>query len=364
MMNLFIFSQIMSYRQVPNNPLDSNEKRNSLRYGQQQVSINMSNMKRSATLPKGSRNLKFKSPTNLSAEASKSGQFVDTFLKRSKSIENKNKIDQQKGNVSELIQDFMFNEFGKDQKTVLATFGRTMDDTEIYRVHRESFQDLFNIIDNTKVSEQHQICLKIIYYFLDEFLDFGKGIDNSDIQNLIERVAKMMNTECRNQILKVFVVFLENTKDETYTKLKEDIIKCALHNPNDPSMCKMSYKMMMNHCDQYFFKLAFLLKENLIMEFKVEYKKLLKTCKNYFGEYWTYAIKQNAQLLYLMTDAQQLVDTREFLLLNTKNSDLKSRITVTFKILAEFQSVYKTLSSSDESLLVRIYLSILILSLG
>jgi hypothetical protein len=278
------------------------------------------------------------------------------FLKRTKSIENKNRLNEQKGNVNELIQAFMFNEYNKDKKSVIATFGRAMgvkDDNDMYRIHRESFQDLFNIIDNTKESENHQICIKIIYYFLDEFLESDYEIDTSDIQNLIERIAKMVNKEGRNQVLKVFVAFLENTKDETYIKLKDEILKCTLYDTNDPSSCKMSYKTMMNHCDEYFFKLTFLLKENLTTEFKVEYKKLLKICQNYFGEYWTYAIKQNAQLLYLMTDVQQLVDTREFLLLNTEGSELKARITSTFDKVAEFQTVNRALDSSDASLMVK-----------
>lgn len=334
----------MSYQQVSTN---------------QQVSINMTKLNRGATVPnpRSNRNtVKCKAQSIASTEGSKIIQRSGSFLKRSKSIENRNRFEQQKGNVNELIQAFMFNEYRKNGKTVIATFRRTMDDQDdkkIYRVHKESFQDLFNIIDNTNESENHQICVKIIYYFLDELLEIDEGIDTSDIQNLIERVTKMVNTESRNQILKVFVAFLENTKNETYNTLKKDILACSLYDVNNPSLCKMSYKMMMNHCDHHFFKLAFLLKENLVMEFKVEYKKLLKISQNYFGEFWTYAIKQNAQLLYLMTDAQQLVDTREFLLLNTEGLELKSKITSTFNRVAEFQSVYKALNSSELSLMVK-----------
>jgi hypothetical protein len=54
-----------------------------------------------------------------------------------------------------------------------------------------------------------------------------------------------------------------------------------------------------------------------------------------------------------MTDVQQLVDTREFLLLNTEGSELKARITSTFDKVAEFQTVNRALDSSDASLMVK-----------
>jgi len=112
---------------------------------------------------------------------------------------------------------------------------------------------------------------------------------------------------------------------------------------------------MAQKCDDKYFQLAFLLNENLIAKFKVEFKNFISMHKKYFGEYWTTAIKLNSQLLYIKADNQELVDVREFILIELEDPDMKKPITITFEKVAKFQTIFnEQLQECDETIYVKL----------
>lgn len=242
------------------------------------------------------------------------------------------------------------------------------------KIYEKLFPKILNVFDDPKNQELCQYCLIVIYFLFSEVKgtieelqkneeEEKKIVSRSLINNfrrnvvpkLIVMVLKVKNVEYRTQVLKLVTAFLDNADEELYEILKQKITdgidKACLHQ----SVCKMSYNEIMKHCDEFYFELLFLLNENLMMTFKFKYKNFKRHYENYFGEYWNYAIKQNAQLLYIFADLQQLVDTKEFLLMITEGTDLKSKITSTIKKVAEFRTVFiQPLDRKHKELLVRI----------
>ena len=158
----------------------------------------------------------------------------------------------------------------------------------------------------------------------------------------------LKNNKIQTEIDNMINYFEQNFKQKILESIKHEA------SPHQ-SACKISYNEIMKHCDELYFKLLFLLNENLMMSFKFEYKDFKKAYQNYFGEFWTHAIKQNAQLLYIFADLQQLVDTKEFLLIITEGVNLKSNITSPIKKVAEFQAVFvELLERTHVKLLVRV----------
>lgn len=234
-------------------------------------------------------------------------------------------------------------------------FGYTKEN---YKIKPELFQKLFDIFDDSRRTEYHELSLEAIYLHFHELKEIG--FDHESIKVLIERALKIKNQEYGIKVLKILFVFLRTSNNQTYkdlkqrtlVKIKRSIFSCS----SDPcrSNCKSSYKEMKRVCNHDFFNLLFLLKENYVQKFKVEYKKFVKNYKQSFGEYWIYEIKLNGQLLCLVAELQSLYESKEFLILKTKDSDLKSSILSSFRSVAEFQAVFKRpLRKDDNKLLVR-----------
>lgn len=243
------------------------------------------------------------------------------------------------------------------------------------KIYEKLFVKILNIFDDPKNQEYCQYCFIIINFLFCEVKstieelqmneeEEKKIVNRSLIKNfrkniipkLIILVLKVNNYEYRTQVLKLVTAFLDNTDEELYKILKQKILdSIKFETIAHQSACKMSYNKIMKHCDRLYFQLLFLLNENLLMAFKFEYKNFKKVYQNNYGEYWNHAIKQNAQFLYIYADLQQLVDTKEFLLMITEEADLKSKITSTFKKVAEFHTVFvEPLERKHKKLLVRI----------
>lgn len=248
------------------------------------------------------------------------------------------------------------NEKFPKEKFFKELFGYSEKD---YKIQPKLFQKIFDIFDDNLRSEYHEICLEAIYLHFHELIDFK--FENDDIKKLIERALKIKNQEYGMEVLKILFVFLSSSNNQIYKDLKQSTLAKIKRNifssSSDPcrSTCNSSYKEMKRVCNHDFFKLLFLLKENYVQKFKVEYKKFVKSHKQSFGEYWIYEIKRNGQLLHLMADLQNLIDSKEYLLLKTKESDLKASIMTSFRGVAEFQAVFKRpLKNEDQKLLVNI----------
>lgn len=217
------------------------------------------------------------------------------------------------------------------------------------------FDKLFSIIEDNEKSTYHHICLKIIYYYFDEVNKSPNEniLENTTIQNLIEKATELRNDDYKRRILKILVVYLDNTKDEIYEKLKRKVLESVNYDFNYTSVCKISYYSSVRHCDDKFFNLAFLLKEKQVLHFKTDFHEFLIIHQQLFGDYWTNAIRLNAQLLYRMAEEQALRDTSEFLLISTGDFELKQSIISKFKKLEDFYVVFnEPLDKEDEKILV------------
>ncbi|KAL7051820.1 hypothetical protein ACKWTF_004644 [Chironomus riparius] len=213
------------------------------------------------------------------------------------------------------------------------------------------FEKLLKVIKDKNLERYHYTCLKIIYYYADEI---SKSSDEErtnfslEVHNIITKVLKIeTNDEYKVKILKVLVIFLKNV--DTYPNTKKSI-KDFLMQKQPPNEDSIFYDLMLAHCDRLFFNLVFSLKEDSILDFKDDYKNYIKTYKGYFGEYWSFAIKENGQLLYLLTKMCGFDETGMFILNETEEAVLKSSITSHFTDVAEFQAIFnKPFNKSDKA---------------
>jgi len=259
------------------------------------------------------------------------------------------------GNVLNLFSIFIYNwhDLSGDSEYFLIkkfkAFDKASDNKETL------FDKLFSIIENNEQSMYHHICLKIIYYYFDEVNKSPNEniLENTTIQNLIEKATELRNDEYKRRILKILIVYLDNTIDEIYEKLKRKVLESVNYNFSYTSVCKISYDSIVRHCDDKFFNLVFLVKENQVLHFKTDFQEFLTMHQQLFGDYWTNAIRLNAQLLYRMAEEQALRDTSEFLLISTGDFELKQSIVSKFKKLEDFYVVFnEPLDKEDEKILV------------
>jgi hypothetical protein len=220
---------------------------------------------------------------------------------------------------------------------------------ENYRIKQESFNNLFDIFDDNSKTEYHEIALEAFYLHFSELKD--TKFHSEDLEYLIGRAMETKNIEYGIEILKLLFVFSKHLDKKAYQNLKNTFI-LSYSTCKHYSISKTSYNETIKACDREFFNLLFILSENFVVQFKTEYKKFIKTYKECFGEYWNYAIERNGQLLYLTADLNGLVDSREFLLINTKESGLKLSIMTSFRRTWEFQALFGKQFEGEESQLM------------
>lgn len=222
------------------------------------------------------------------------------------------------------------------------------------------FDKIFDIYNDESLSMFYHTCLRIIYHYFDEvnssydyyFKKEGPKhtvYDYSYMRSLISQALKIKVYWYKVQIVKVLVAFCKNTKDDEFNYIRDEIFDTFDHALDYKSICEISYQEMTQHCDGKFFKLAFYLRENLVQKFKIEFRKFIKAHKQFYGEFWMHAIKLNAQLLYHMASNQELVDTKETILLSTSIHELKHSIASYFIDYADFRVVfYDSLTDEEE----------------
>lgn len=220
------------------------------------------------------------------------------------------------------------------------------------------FEKLFKVISKENLKHYHDTCLKIIYYYVDERMNNLKTSDldgfNSEISDVIKKVLEIQNNdEYKIKILKVLIIFLENDNDSKTKNSIYEFLK-AQTSSDSVDQKKTNYDAMIDHCDRLFFNLVFFLKEDLIPVFKDEFKNYIKLYKQYYGDYWTYALKENGRLLYLLTKIHKLNECGMFISMKTPESKLKSSITSLFTDVAEFHVVFnEPLDNNDTEKLVK-----------
>lgn len=241
----------------------------------------------------------------------------------------------------------------RKEKFFYDLFGYSDDN---YKINLELFQHLFDIFDDSSSTKYFEIALEAIYLHFSELKSFK--FSSVELERLIEQALKIKNGEYKIEVLKILLVFSKFLDRSAYQYLKKLIlaeinrISFFYSSHAHYYMCRASYKEMIRDCNIEFFNLLFLLHENFVIQFKTDYKKFVEKHKHFFGEYWNYAIQRNGQLLYLMADLQNLVDSKEFLLLKTKDSGLKLNLMTTFRRIWEFQALLnKNQLIIDEKLL-------------
>jgi len=258
--------------------------------------------------------------------------------------------DEQSGNIKNLLSILMFDwhEKSENSQTNYHLSEKCKNFKKISHRNKSLFEHLLNTVNNEKYKIYFQICIKIIFYYFER----GHRLEHIDIQNLVIATFELNDNEHRNQILKILVVHLDNIRDENLENLK---IRILQHFEEENDKAKIYYGSLLSHCDKFFFKLAFYLKENLIANFKVEFKKFVKTYQHYFGEYWSHAIQFNSQLLYNIAKKQQLKDIENFLLFELQNVDI-NQISY-FSKASEFSAVFnEPLEKDDKNTLVRFFM--------
>ncbi|KAL7029818.1 hypothetical protein ACKWTF_006380 [Chironomus riparius] len=224
------------------------------------------------------------------------------------------------------------------------------------------FDKFFDILDDENCRLYHHICIKIIYHYFDEINNIfdpymtdypaNSVLNDTYMSKLIQKAMNIKNYEYKNHVVKILLTFLRNTKDEDFSILKDEIIDFFSYDLKFDSICKISYREIVQYLDDKFFKLIFLLKENYVVKFRIEFHKFIKSHKELLGEYWRNAMKLNAQLLFHVARNQGLVDTQEYILISTTIFELKHSIASSLLEFAEFQIVYaEPLKKHEEKLL-------------
>jgi len=93
------------------------------------------------------------------------------------------------------------------------------------------FEKLFEIIESEKGKIYFRICLKILYYFVQETTE-----EEWDLTSIVPYImpkirTKISNEDFRNEIFKIFIMFSKYSNDEEYNEMK----KCFTEKLNEPS---------------------------------------------------------------------------------------------------------------------------------
>ncbi|KAL7026858.1 hypothetical protein ACKWTF_005203 [Chironomus riparius] len=178
---------------------------------------------------------------------------------------------------------------------------------------------LLQIFDRNEYKPFYRACLKIIYQYLHEktleiketsydnkgmIQESREAIHNEEekfqtqLNKFINEALLIKNEEYKVKVLKAFIVYLQNTTNENFTTLKEKIMEAVQYNFKQYSSYDILIDSIVKHCDEKFFQLIFLLKENLVNNFEFGLEDLITTYKKFYGEYWETAMKKNVRLLY------------------------------------------------------------------
>lgn len=218
------------------------------------------------------------------------------------------------------------------------------------------FKKLFEIIDNKDYQGYHHVCLRIIYEYMNEL---NKN-NYAEIHELINHALQIKNEVYKVKVLKIATVFLQNTSEQIYKDLKMQILSEVKFNLENNSIYQISIDDIQKHCNEKFFELVFLLKENHLKTFEFEFEDYMKTHQKLYGEYWMVAIKENVRLLYHVAEEQchkKLFKTVEFIFNKCNFIELNSTILTTLQQMDEFFVVFNEPLEINEIKILVIFLN-------
>jgi hypothetical protein len=240
---------------------------------------------------------------------------------------------------------------------------------DAYRKSGKSlFVKLFDIIDDDQYQGYHHVCLRIIYEYLhernskiiqDEKLE---QTENNPLQSVVYQAIKdalnIENEEYKIRILKILTVFVRNVPHENYEELKKKILDAVKYKFEVFSSYHITIESITKHCDEKFFQLVFLLKENFLKNFEFAFEDYIQLYRKFYGEYWKVAMKENARLLYHVAEEQceqKLLKTVEFIFNHCSFIELNSTILSSLQQVDEFYVIFnEPLEDEEKEFLVRI----------
>lgn len=210
----------------------------------------------------------------------------------------------------------------------------------------EVFNRLFLILENELLRGYHYICIKIIYVYFDKLKWSDQPtITPEDLIYAIKGTLGINNDELKRKILRILVVYLK-CSDNCYSEIK-NVILSLFENVLIVSRCTISYRTIVRQCDGFFFELVFLLQEKNICTFKQKLIKFVENCKSWFGEFWSYQIRDSLKFLYKIAEDHLLISTKEFIINFLPNTDLTSFVTE-FNELSPFYCILDDLSEEEQ----------------
>lgn len=161
---------------------------------------------------------------------------------------------------------------------------------------------LLQIFDRNKFKLFYRPCLKIIYQYRHEktldmrskkklsyenkamihssstdTIQSEEEVFQTQLSKFINEALLIKNDEYKVKVLKVFIVYLQNTP----ATLKDKIMEAVHYNFKQYSCYEIFIDSIVKYCDEKFIQLIFMLKENLLSNFEFVFEHLIAIYKNF-----------------------------------------------------------------------------------
>lgn len=174
------------------------------------------------------------------------------------------------------------------------------------------------------------------------------------VQKVLDVTLDMKNYCYKMKMLKILLVYWQKKEilcDEIHEVVKNRIMTIIPSNRSE-SIFLVHENVIRSNCDHMYFELIFLIKEYRLKQFEFKFEEFIKIHKEFYGEYWKYGMKFDAQLLCLASESRQCYKTTEFIFQKCSFIQLNSTILREFEELEEFSLVFDNLTHKEEKFLV------------
>lgn len=192
---------------------------------------------------------------------------------------------------------------------------------------------LYKIIGNENEKVYHDVCLRIIYQYLQEYSELENETFTGaflDIEKFgaFSKLMEIANQDYVDEILQILLVFwitLENSTE--YYGVKAKILN----------------KLKARSAEtKKFFAMIFFLKERKSVRFMNELADYVSTLKRSYGDYHRIILKPKSRLLYKITLRQNMLATGDFIFENCPAFGVSSTILVNFYDVQDFKTFFVT----------------------
>lgn len=176
---------------------------------------------------------------------------------------------------------------------------------------KENFlEGLCELIDDKKNQIYQDVCMRIVRQYIYE-LDTQQQASSYtlELQLNINKILKMRNKECRDQILQILVVFWKPKDNE----FRASVFSCEKSEES-----------------RTYFTLAFLLREKQIHKFQGNFENFISSAEKTYGDYYKILLKTHVRLLFTLARRQNLHQTCKFILQKFPFIDEDSTLMTTF----------------------------------